>query len=168
MWLGIKISQIDIYYLYHVIYQSTLKTIWICFSIEFIRYLPCVLAYGLRVIRCSRTFNEVPKASNTYLKTITQINIIALQQQYLTAGPQTFLKHAIPDYLVRGTDLFPLRLSNTKMTTANRTKAIQCEWIKIIPFCQIGKKILYSLVCHRNLVISLHVQWDEKGWKSLL
>ena len=35
--------------------------------------------------------------------------------------PQEFLKHAIPDYLVRGTDLFSLRLSNKKMTTANTT-----------------------------------------------
>ena len=26
--------------------------------------------------------------------------------------PQEFLKHAIPDYLVRGTDLFSLKLSN--------------------------------------------------------
>ena len=31
-----------------------------------------------------------------------------------TAVPQEFLKHAAPDYLVRGTDLFSLRLSNKK------------------------------------------------------
>ena len=34
--------------------------------------------------------------------------------------PQGFFKHAIPDYLVMGTDLFSLKLSNKKkMTTAN-------------------------------------------------
>ena len=50
-------------------------------------------------------------------------------------------KHTTPDYLVRDTDLFSLRLSNKKMTTANRTLAVRYEWIKIIPvFGQIGKK----------------------------
>ena len=54
---------------------------------------------------------------------------------------QEFSKHAIPDYLVRGTDLISLRLSNKKMTTAKTTIAVQCELIKIIPiFCQMGKK----------------------------
>ena len=52
------------------------------------------------------------------------------------------------------------------MTTANATTAIWCEWIKIILFFgQISKK--YFLMCHRILVISLWVPWDEKGWKSL-
>ena len=41
-------------------------------------------------------------------------------------GLQEFLKHAKPDYLIRGTDLFSLRLSNKIMTTAN-TIAILCE-----------------------------------------
>ena len=44
--------------------------------------------------------------------------------------PQDIFKHAIPDYLVRGTDL-SLRLSNEKMAIAN-TIAILCELIKII------------------------------------
>ena len=37
-----------------------------------------------------------------------------------------FLKHAIPDYLVRGTDIFLLRLSSKKMTTGNTTIAVHC------------------------------------------
>ena len=38
-----------------------------------------------------------------------------------------------PIYLVRGTDLFSIRLSN-KMPRTNSTVAIRCEWIKIILF----------------------------------
>ena len=78
---------------------------------------------------------------------------------------QEFLQHAIPDCLVRGTDLFSLILSNKKkMTTGNTTIAVWCEWIKITFFCQISKNIFFC----RILVISLYVPWDEKGWKSLL
>ena len=33
---------------------------------------------------------------------------VALTQQSSISVPQEFLKHAIPDYLVRGTDLFSL------------------------------------------------------------
>ena len=55
-----------------------------------------------------------------------------------------FLKHAIPDYLVRSTDLFALRLSNKKLTTANITIAIQCEQIKIKPiFVRSAKNIIH-------------------------
>ena len=42
-------------------------------------------------------------------------------QRFSTSVPQEFIKHAIPDYLVRGTDLFSLRSSNKKITTANTT-----------------------------------------------
>ena len=50
-----------------------------------------------------------------------------------TGVPQEFLKYAITDYLVRDTDLFSLRLSNKKMTTAIITIAVWCELIKMIP-----------------------------------
>ena len=68
---------------------------------------------------------------------------------------------------VRGTDLFSLILSNKKMTTANTTIVILCEWIKIIPILggQIGKK--FFLVCCRILVISLGVPSDGRGWRPL-
>ena len=60
---------------------------------------------------------------------------------FSTSVPQEFIKHALLDYLVRGADLFSLRLSNKKMTTAKTTIDVWCEWIKIIPiFCQMGKK----------------------------
>ena len=45
-------------------------------------------------------------------------------QQFSTGVPQEFLKHAVADYLVWGTDLLSLRLSNKKMTMANTTIAI--------------------------------------------
>ena len=78
--------------------------------------------------------------------------------------PQEFLRHAISDYLVRGTDLFSLRLSNKKMTIANTTIAVHCKWIKIIPIIPIFVRSAksYFLQCHRILVISLCVPWDEK------
>ena len=58
--------------------------------------------------------------------------------------PQEFLKHAIPDYLVRGTDLFSLRLSNKKMTTANTTLT-SVNGSKLYLFCQIGKKNFFGV-----------------------
>ena len=66
-------------------------------------------------------------------------------------------------HLVRGTDFFSFRFSNkTKMTTANITIAIWCEWVKIITifFVRLAKSIFF--VCHRILVISVSVPWDEK------
>ena len=51
--------------------------------------------------------------------------------------------------IVRGTDLFSLRLSNFKFkkkARANATTAIQCELIKIISIFVILTKI-YFLVC---------------------
>lgn len=67
-----------------------------------------------------------------------------------------------------GTDLFSLGLSNwNKMTTANITKAVQFEWVKLYLFSgKIVKKYIY--VCHRDLEISLCVPWGEKGWTLLL
>ena len=82
-----------------------------------------------------------------------------------TGVPQIFLKHAIPDYLVRGTDLFTLRLSNIKMTTANTTIAVWCEWIKIILI--FSQQKIHFLVCRKILSISLCVPQDEKGQKWL-
>ena len=77
-----------------------------------------------------------------------------------------FKKHAISDYLVRGTDLLSLRLSNLKMTTAN-TIAIQCEWIKIIPIFLSDWQKTYFLVWGRTLVIKSTCAMRWKGWKSL-
>ena len=55
-----------------------------------------------------------------------------------------FLKHEIPDCLVRSTDLFSLTLSNTKMTIANTTAAVCCEWIKIMPiFVRLAINIMF-------------------------
>ena len=42
-----------------------------------------------------------------------------LDQRFSIFVSQEFLKYANPDYLFRDTDLFPLRLSNKKLTTAN-------------------------------------------------
>ena len=76
-----------------------------------------------------------------------------LGQRFSTGAPQGFLKLAIPDYLVRGTDLFPLDCQmGKKMTMANTVIAGK----KYIFFCQISKKKIF-LVCCRILVISLCV-----------
>ena len=41
--------------------------------------------------------------------------------------PQEFLKHAIPDCLVRGTELFPLDRQKEKKVTVNKTIALWSE-----------------------------------------
>ena len=57
----------------------------------------------------------------------------ALEQRFPTGALQKSLKHAIPASLIKDNDLFSLRLSNKKMTTANTAIAMWCEGIKIIP-----------------------------------
>ena len=47
---------------------------------------------------------------------------ISLGIPWHAGAQQEFLKCVIPDYLVRDTDLFSLRLSNKRITTANITK----------------------------------------------
>ena len=71
-------------------------------------------------------------------------------------------------WLVRGTDLFSLRLSNEKMTTANTTTTVLCEWINIIPMFLSDQQKVYFLVCCRILVTGLCVPWDENGWKFVI
>ena len=39
---------------------------------------------------------------------------VGLEQRFSTGVPQEFIKQVIPGYLVRGTGLFSLRLSNLK------------------------------------------------------
>ena len=51
----------------------------------------------------------------------------SIEQQFSSSVQQEILKHAIPDYLLRATDLFTLRLSNKKMTIANTIITIWCE-----------------------------------------
>ena len=92
---------------------------------------------------------------------------------YHSGVPQEFLKHGVPDYLVRGTDLFSLRLSNLreivvkKMTTANTRIAAWCEWIKIIPifFIRSAKNIFVGVLQNFS---NLCVPQGGKGWKLLL
>ena len=55
--------------------------------------------------------------------------------------------------LVRGTDLFSLRLSNKKMPTANTTIALWCVRIKVLPV-RSPKNVIYFSVCYRILAIS--------------
>ena len=75
--------------------------------------------------------------------TIQSVKASAPKTAISTSVPQEFLKHAVPDYVVRGTHLFSLRFSNKTMTTANTTLAVWYEQIKIIPiFCQINKKCI--------------------------
>ena len=70
-----------------------------------------------------------------------------IKQWFSTGVLQGFLKHTIPDYLERDSDLFSLRLSNKKMTTANTTTTIQYERIKIIPiFWPNWQKYIFLIV----------------------
>ena len=48
-------------------------------------------------------------------------------QRFSTSLPQKMLKHAVPDYLVRGTDLFSFTLSNKKDDSSQQTRAVWCE-----------------------------------------
>ena len=81
-----------------------------------------------------------------------------LAQGFAAHVPQESLKHAVLDALVWGTDLFSLRLTDNKMTTA-----IHCEQIKIIPIFLSDQQKIRFLACCGILVISLCVPWDEEG-----
>ena len=79
-------------------------------------------------------------------------------------APRTF--KTCSSRLLTDTDLFPLKWSNKKMTTANTTIAIWCEYIKIIPiFLSDWQKIHNFMVCHRSFVVTLRVPWDWKRRK---
>ena len=69
-----------------------------------------------------------------------------LGQQFSTGVLQDFLEYAMPDYLVKGTNLFYLRLSQ-KMTTANTTVAIQCE-LPVLNHTHIGHIIELHFIGH--------------------
>ena len=82
---------------------------------------------------------------------------------------QEFLNHATPDYLVRGTDLFSLRLPNKKMTTVDAAIAVLCEWIKITPiFFQISKKYSVFFGVPQNFSNKYMCAMRWKRWKMLL
>ena len=98
-----------------------------------------------------------------HFKAFTKLHKTAIFNQCATR----ILKHAISDYLVRGTSLFSLRLSNKKRTTANTTIANSLNESKVYLFFVRSAKNIF-LVCHRLLVvISLCVPWEEHSWKSL-
>ena len=61
-------------------------------------------------------------------------------KRFSTGGPHEFLKHATPDHLVRGTELFTLRLRNLKHEDTNTT-------IKIIPifFVRLAKNVFFGM-----------------------
>ena len=90
-------------------------------------------------------------------------SLIRLNQQFLAGVPQEFLKHAIPDYLVRGTNLFSLRLSNKKMTNSQHNNS-HLVWINqnyaYLFSVRSAKKLFW---CAQNLVIRL----CARRWKRL-
>ena len=80
-----------------------------------------------------------------------------------TGVPQDFLKHAISDYLVSGTDLSSLRMSNKKNDNSQHNSHLL--WMNqnhTYFFVRSVKDITYFWVCRRILVISLCAAWDEK------
>ena len=56
-----------------------------------------------------------------------------MDQQFSADVPQEFLRHARPDYLVRGTGLFSLSWSD-KMTTANKQEPASVNESKLFLF----------------------------------
>ena len=93
---------------------------------------------------------------------------LGLEQQFSTNVVQEFFKYAMPDYLVRGTDLFPLK--TVKWKTGNSQHNNSClVWMNqndTYCFGKISKDIF--LVCHRILLLVYVCHWDEKGWKSMV
>ena len=67
----------------------------------------------------------------------------------------------MPDYIVRGSDLFSLRLSNLKNDNNQYNNSHLCE-LKLYLFFVRSAKIFIFFMCWRILVISLCVPWDEK------
>ena len=84
-----------------------------------------------------------------------------------TGVPREFLKHSIPDYLIKGTDLFTFRMSNLKNDNSQYNN--NClAWInQNHTYFLSDQQKPHFVVCHRILVVSLCVPWDKKGCKSL-
>ena len=79
-----------------------------------------------------------------------------------TGVPQECLKHATPDYLVRGTNHLSFRLSNKKWQQPTQQQPSSVNETKLHLLLVRSAKGKF-LVCHRILVTSLCVPWDEKG-----
>ena len=71
------------------------------------------------------------REDNGFLESILNTSWLSqnpgLEQQFPTGVQRAFFKHAVPDYIVRGIDLFFLRLSKKEVATDNTTIAIQGE-----------------------------------------
>ena len=85
-----------------------------------------------------------------------------------TGMPQEFLKHAIPDYVVSGTDL-SFRLSNTKKSDNSQHSHCCLVWMNqnYTHLFLSNQQKAHFLVCCRTVVVTLRVPWHEKGWESL-
>ena len=82
-----------------------------------------------------------------------------------TGVPQEFWKHAILDYLVRGTDLSSLILSNKKNDNSQHNKSCLVWMNQNYTYFFVDWQKNFFLVCHTILVISLCVPWDDKRLK---
>ena len=133
------------------------------YSLLAIIKLPLCIRFSLTKMRFWISNTNILPFFDTYTLQPFLLYIHYSRPMIFNSVLQEFLKHAIPDYLVRGTDLFSLRLSNKNMTTANTTIAIWCEWIKIIPILLSDWQKNFFLECCRILVISLCVPWVGKG-----
>ena len=81
---------------------------------------------------------RVKLATNMYRETIKGLN--AIEQRFPTSLLRTFLKHGTPDYVVRGTDLFSLRLSIKQNDSSqhNNSYLVWMDQNHTYFFCQIG------------------------------
>ena len=92
----------------------------------------------------------------------------SLEQRFGTSALQEFLKHAIPDYLVRGTNLFSLRLSNTKNYTSQHNNS-PLVWMNenYTYFCQISKMYICWCVCPNYFICIFDVYlWGSSVQQS--
>ena len=94
-----------------------------------------------------------PLFSPQKLFTLTQQFSASVLQH--TGVPEEFLKHAISDHLVRGTDLFSLRLSTTttkktqnrREPTKQQSSSVNQSKLQLLFFVSLAK----YLACHRIL-----------------
>ena len=103
----------------------------------------------LKVILRELSLN-VAHLLNSYI-----VPVIALDQWFSTGVLQEFLTHAIPDCVVRGTDLFSLRLLKKKNDNSQHNSAPPVWTNQNYTYFLLDRQKIYFLVCPRILVISL-------------
>ena len=74
-------------------------------------------------------------------------NIIHLKRRFSTGVPRKFLKHEIPDSLVRGTDLFPLdcQIKKLQQPTQQSPSGVNESKLYLFAFVRLAKNIFLGV-----------------------